>query len=135
MSSVQIAWKPTSESRKNRNLIVGDHSFEVVNDFIYFGSLVNHNSDMSLGIKRRLITANQTYYGLKKQLSSQVLTRAAEAQLYKTLILLVLVYGSEAWTLKNKDNFEKNTGRYARTNSGEDDTTMSFSTSKEKRTS
>ena len=56
-----------------------------------------------LGIKRRITLANRCYYGLNGQLSNRDLSRTTKLILYKTLILPVLLYGAEAWTLLSTD--------------------------------
>ena len=47
--------------------------------------------------------ANRGYYGLNGQLINRDLSRSTKLILYKTLILPVLLYGAEAWTLLNND--------------------------------
>ena len=63
------------------------YNFDVVKD----GTAINTNNDVSLEIKRRV--TNRWYFGLNRQLIT----------LYKALILPVLLYGAEAWTLSNTD--------------------------------
>ena len=71
--------------------------------FIYLGTAINTNNDVSLEIKRRATLASRCYSGLKRQLSSGDLSRATKLTLYKALMLPVLPYGAEAWTLSNTD--------------------------------
>ena len=47
--------------------------------------------------------SNSCYYGLNGELSSKDLSRTTKLILYKTLILTVLLYGAEAWTLLSTD--------------------------------
>ena len=54
-------------------------------------------------IKRRVTIANRCYFGLNRQLSSRDLSRTTKLTLYKALILPVLLYGVEAWTLSSTD--------------------------------
>jgi hypothetical protein len=42
-----------------QSVAFGDKTFEVVNEFVYLGSLVTPNNAMSLEIKRRIQTANR----------------------------------------------------------------------------
>ena len=72
---------------------------ETVKKFIYQGSAVTTKNDVSLEIKRRISLVNRCYYGLNMQLSNRDLFRTRKLILYKTLILLVHLYGAEAWTL------------------------------------
>lgn len=86
-----------------QNITIGDHNFEVVTNFTYLGSLVNSENIISEEIKRRIMLANKCYFGLSKHLRSRSLTWKTKIMIYKTLILPVLTYGSETWTLSKSD--------------------------------
>ena len=75
------------------------YTFDTVKEFIYLGFAVTTKNDVSLEIKQRITLANGCYYGLNGQLSNRDLSRTIKIMLYKTLILPVLLYGAEAWTL------------------------------------
>lgn len=47
--------------------------FEVVEEFIYLGTLVTCDNDMSCEVKRRVAAANRAFYGLRSQLKSRSL--------------------------------------------------------------
>ena len=51
----------------------------------------------------KITPANRCYYGLSRQLGNRDLSRTTKLILYKTLILPVLLYGAETWTLLNND--------------------------------
>jgi hypothetical protein len=53
-----------------RMLRVNDQEFERVRDLKYLGSLITSDDNSFTEIKQRIIMANQTSCGLKKQLSS-----------------------------------------------------------------
>ena len=78
------------------------YNFEVVNEFIYLGTVINTNNDVSLEIKRRETLANWCYFGLNRQFSRD-LSCATKLILYKALILPVLLYGADAWSLSSID--------------------------------
>ena len=77
--------------------------FEVVEEFVYLGTLVTCDNDVSREVKRRIAAANRAFYGLRNQLRSRNLQTSTKFALYKTLILPVALYGHEAWTLKEAD--------------------------------
>ena len=79
------------------------HTFDVVTEFIYLGSIVATKNDVSLEIKHRITLANRCYYGLNGQLSNRDLPRTTKLILYKTFIPPVLIYGAELWTLLSTD--------------------------------
>ena len=79
------------------------YNFEVVKDFVYLGSSINTDNDISLKVRRRIILANRYYFGLRKQLSKKALSWRTKICLYKSRILPVLLYGAETWTLTSSD--------------------------------
>ena len=89
--------------RDNSQLIAGEYAFEAVKDFVYLGSLVTQDNNISLEISRRIALANRCYFGLSKQMRSKALSRRTKLKLYKTLILPVLLYGAESWTISASD--------------------------------
>ena len=74
---------------------IDGYNFEVVKDFVYLGYSINTDNDISLEIRRRNTLANRCYFGLRKQLSKEALSWRTKIYLYKSLILLILLYGSE----------------------------------------
>ena len=93
----------TKEANLGATIVIDNYTFGVVKDFVYLGSSVNIDNNISLEIKRRITLANRCYYGLSRQLSCRVLSRHTKSTLYKTLILPVLLYGAETWTLSLAD--------------------------------
>ncbi|CAG9839544.1 unnamed protein product [Diabrotica balteata] len=93
----------TRAGNVDTNLIINDQTFEAVNEFVYLGTSVNPNNNTSEEIKRRIIIANRCYYGLSKYLANKRLSQKTRIRLYRTLIVPVLTYGSEAWTLTKTD--------------------------------
>jgi len=90
--------------RVGQNVTVGDYNFEVVKDFVYLGCQMNsEGSNTSLEIKRRIVIANRCYFGLSKHMRSKTLSRKTKITLYRTLIVPVLTYGAESWTISNYD--------------------------------
>ena len=72
--------------------------FNIVKEFIYLGSAVTTKNNVSLEIILSTI-ASRCYYGLNRHLGSRDLSPTTKLILYKTLILLVIQYEAEAWTL------------------------------------
>ena len=50
-------------------------------------------------IKRRINMGNACYYSLEKILSSRLLSKKLNVKTYKTIILPVVLYGCETWSL------------------------------------
>ena len=89
--------------RMGSQITANSYNFDVVKVFTYVGTAINTNNDVILEIKRRVALANRCYFGLNSQFSSRDLSRATKLTLYKALILPMLFYGTEAWTLSSTD--------------------------------
>ena len=64
-----------------------------------FINLITNRNDMHKEIKHRLNSGNACYYALKGLLSSQLLSKNIKLKVCKTVILPVILYGCETWTL------------------------------------
>ncbi|KAJ4431136.1 hypothetical protein ANN_19731 [Periplaneta americana] len=84
---------------RNGNINIGDLSFEEVEKFKYLGATVTNINDTLEEIKRRINMGNACYYSVEKLLSSSLLSKNLKVRIYKTVILPVLLYGCETWTL------------------------------------
>lgn len=91
--------KSSRNTPQSNNIKIGGVDFESVQDFTYLGSSVNTSNDVTLEIKRRTMLANRTLFGLSKILRSKFVRRNTKLKIYKTLIIPVLMYGAESWTL------------------------------------
>ena len=85
------------------NVNMGDHNIEVVRNFIYLGSEVTSDNNTSVEIKRRIVLASRCLYSLNRLLRSKQLSRKTKVKIYHQLILPVLLYGSESWSLTIAD--------------------------------
>ncbi|KAJ4448731.1 hypothetical protein ANN_00122 [Periplaneta americana] len=84
---------------RNGNIKIGDLSFEEVEKFKYLGATVTNINDTREEIKRRINMGNACYYSIEKLLSTSLLSKNLKVRIYKTVILPVLLYGCETWTL------------------------------------
>ncbi|KAJ4451108.1 hypothetical protein ANN_02548 [Periplaneta americana] len=84
---------------RNGNIKIGDLSFEEVEKFKYLGATVTNMNDTREEIKRRINLGNACYYSLEKLLSSSLLSKNLKVRIYKIVILPVVLYGCETWTL------------------------------------
>jgi len=65
-------------------------------------NLTNQNS-IQEEIKRRLKSGNACYHSVQNLLSSSLLSRNFKIKIYRTIILLVVLYGCESWSLTLKE--------------------------------
>ncbi|GFU64106.1 uncharacterized protein TNCV_1897301 [Trichonephila clavipes] len=86
-------------SVNNTSFCVNGHSFERVSEFKYLGAIINDQNKLKAEINNCIKSANKCFFGLKEQLRSKFISGKTKLRLYKTLILHVLLYASETWTL------------------------------------
>jgi len=66
--------------------------------FMYVGTAVTHQNYIREEIESRLNLGNACYYSIQSLLSSRLLSENL-IKTYKTIILSVVLYGCETWSL------------------------------------
>ncbi|KAJ4433926.1 hypothetical protein ANN_16241 [Periplaneta americana] len=84
---------------RNGNIKIGNLSFEEVEKFKYLGATVTNINDTREEIKHKINMGNACYYSVEKLLSSSLLSKNLKVRIYKTVILPVVLYRCETWTL------------------------------------
>ncbi|KAJ4448152.1 hypothetical protein ANN_10165 [Periplaneta americana] len=84
---------------RNGNIKIRNLSFEEVEKFKYLGATVTNINDTREEIKHRINMENACYYSVEKLSSSSPLSKNLKVRIYKIVILLVVLYGCETWTL------------------------------------
>ena len=83
----------------NAHIKIGSNSYENVKTFKYLGSLLTNQNYIQEEIKCRLKAGNSCYYSVQTLLSSILLSKNLKIKIYKTIILPVVLYGCESWSL------------------------------------
>ena len=74
-------------------------TFERVEEFKYLGTtLINQNS-IAEEIKSRLRSGNACYHSVKNLLTSRLLSRNLKIKIQRTIILPIVLYGCDTWSL------------------------------------
>jgi hypothetical protein len=84
---------------QNREIKIGNRSFENVSQFKYLGTTVTNENLIQEEIKRRLNSGNAWYHSVHNFLSSRLLSKNAKVRIYKSIILPVVLYECETWSL------------------------------------
>ena len=79
-------------------------TMETVADFIFGGSKITADGDCSHEIKRRLLLGRKVMTNLDSILKSRDITLPTKVHLVKTMVLLVVMYGCELWTIKKAEH-------------------------------
>jgi hypothetical protein len=74
-------------------------SSENVSQFKYLGTAITNQNLIQEEIKRRLNSGNASYHSVQNLLSSRLLSENVKVRIYNTIILPVVLYGCEAWSL------------------------------------
>ena len=61
-SKTKLLLLTATDTRIGVSVEVGGYNFEVVKDFVYLGSSINTDNDISLEIRRRITLANRCYF-------------------------------------------------------------------------
>ena len=76
---------------------------ETVSDFILGGSKITADGDCSHEIKRRLLLGRKVMTYLDSILKSRDITLPTKVHLVKAMVLPVVMYGCESWTVKKAE--------------------------------
>ena len=83
--------------------IDGD-TIEIVTDFIFLGSKITVNGDCSHEIKRHFLLGRKAMRNLDNILKSRDITLLTKVRLVKAMVLPVVMYGCESWTVKKAEH-------------------------------
>ena len=76
---------------------------ETVTDFIFGGSKITADGDCSHEIKRRLLLGRKVMTNLDSIFKSRDITLPTKVHLVKAIVLPVVMYGCESWTVKKAE--------------------------------
>ena len=78
---------------------VDNRSFERVEQFKYLGTNLTNQNAIQEEIKSRLKSENACYHSVQDLLSRSLLSKNLKIKIYRTIILPVVLYGCETWSL------------------------------------
>jgi predicted GTPase len=84
---------------QNRYIKIENRSFENVSQFEYLGTTVRNQNLIQEEMKRRLSSGNDCYHSVQSLLSSRLLSKTLKMRIYNTIVLPVVFYGCETWSL------------------------------------
>jgi hypothetical protein len=82
-----------------QNIRIATESFENVATFKYLGTTLTNQNDIYDEMKIRLNSGNACYYSVQNLLSSRLTSKNLKIKIYKTIILPIVLYGCETWSL------------------------------------
>jgi len=93
--------KVNSKREERLKIIGGD--IDEVETFTYLGAEMCKDGGGAADIRKRIGLASGAFHKLRKVWNTQNIGRKTKTTLYKTLVLSVLMYGSETWKLTKEE--------------------------------
>ena len=88
---------------RSHSMKTDNSSIERVEEFKYLEKTLTNKNSIQEEIKNRLKSGNACYYSVQNLLSSSLLSKNLKIKIYRTIILPVVVYGCETWSLTLKE--------------------------------
>ena len=82
---------------------IDEETVETVSDFIFGGSKITADGDVSHEIKRHLLLGRKVMTNLDSVLKSRDITLPTKVRLVKAMVFPVVMYGCESWTVKKAE--------------------------------
>ena len=83
---------------------IDEETMETLTDFIFLGSKITADGDCSHETKRHLLLGRKVMTKLDSILESRDITFLTKFCLLKTVVLPVVMYGCECWTIKKAEH-------------------------------
>ena len=83
---------------------IDGETVETMSHFIFLGSKITADGDCSHEIKRRLLLGRKVMTNLDGILKSRDITLSTKVRLVKAMVLPVVMYGWECWTVKKAEH-------------------------------
>jgi hypothetical protein len=84
---------------QNHDIKIANRSFENVVQFRYLGTEVMNQNLIQKEIKGISNSTSACYHSVQNLLSAHLLSKSIKIRIYKIIILLVVLYGCETWSL------------------------------------
>jgi hypothetical protein len=88
---------------QKHSIKMANRSFGDVAKYKYLRTTLTDQNYMHEEIKSRLNLGNACHHLVQSLLSSHLLSRNLKVKIYRTIILLVVLYGCETWTLTSRE--------------------------------
>ena len=84
---------------RSHNMKIENRSFEILDEFKYLRKNLTNQNSIQEEIKSRLRSGNACYHSVQNLLSSSLLSKNLKIKIYRNVILHVVLYGCETWSL------------------------------------
>jgi len=84
---------------RGHSVKIDNTPIERVEEFKYLETTLTDQNSIQEEIKSRLKSGNPCYHSVQNPLSSRLLSKNLKIKIYRTIILPVVLYGCEIWSL------------------------------------
>jgi hypothetical protein len=84
---------------QNHNIKRANKNFERMEEFKYLGTTLTNRNSIHEEIRGRLKSGNACYHSVQNLLCPMLLSKNTKIRVYRTIILRVVLYGCETWSL------------------------------------
>jgi hypothetical protein len=84
---------------RSHSIKIDSKSFERVEEFKYLGATLTNRNSIHKEINSRLKSGNACCHSVQNLLSSALLSKSTQIRVYRTIVLPVVLYGCETWSL------------------------------------
>ena len=92
-----------SKNAKAITIAVNGNNLEHVEEFVYLGGLISHDGRCEADIKRRIGLTYAVFSKLSNIWNCRKLALAIKMKVFKAMVIPILMYGSECWTMRKQD--------------------------------
>jgi len=92
---------------------INDEEVEYVEEFIYLGQIISFRNRQDKEISRRILNAWKGFWKLKDFLVTKRFPMHLKTKIFNMCILPILSYGSETWSLTNKNKKRLSTTQHS----------------------
>jgi len=90
---------PDQNAGRTHSMKIDNSCFESVDEFKYLGTTLTNQNLIQEEIKSRLKSGNACCHSVQNLLSSSLLSKNLKIKIYRTIILPVVLYECETWSL------------------------------------
>ena len=94
-----MVMSPYQNAGRSHRMKTGNSSFERVKQLKCLGTTLTNQNCTEEEITSRLKSGNACYHSMQNLLSSSLLSKNIKIKIYRTIILPVVLYGCETWSL------------------------------------
>jgi len=94
-----MAMSGDQNARQSHSMKSDNSSFGMMEEFKYLGTTLTYQNSIQEEIKSKLKSGNACYHSVQNHLSSSLLSKNLKIKIYRSIILPVVWYGCETWSL------------------------------------